>query len=117
MRYSIIFPAFASIALLCGCATGSDRSDIEYRERLALYKDTPVPLPSTTPFDDDADARAMYLDWYRDGYRSGLTGVSITCCFPPGPHPRAQQKGWADGQLQGGIADIHRRLSSPEISK
>lgn len=111
-RHSIVISAFATIAFLGGCATSNDRSDAEYRQRLALYKDTPVPLPSTTPFDSDAAARAMYLDWYRDGYRSGLTGVTITCCFPPGPHPQAQQKGWSDGQLQGGIADIYRRFPS-----
>jgi hypothetical protein len=96
---------------LAGCATRKPDMMADYRQRLALHKDAPVTLPAATPFDDDSAARAMYLDWYRDGYRSGLTGISITCCFPPGPHPRAQQRGWSDGQLQGLLAEGERRFS------
>jgi hypothetical protein len=86
----------------------------DYPVRLALHKDAPVVLPSSTPFDDDAAARAAYLEWYREGYRSGLTGISTTCCFPPGPCPRAQQKGWEDGQSRGLTAAIRARF--PEAS-
>jgi hypothetical protein len=108
MRSLIILFA---VAALSGCATSQSDITADYRQRLALYKDAPVALPSKTPFDDDSAARGMYLDWYRDGYRSGLTGIFITCCFPPGPHPQAQQRGWADGQLLGLNAAGERRFS------
>jgi len=109
-----LIPLLAMFAVLCGCASAKDDLMVDYRARLALHKDAPVVLPSSIPFDDDAAARAAYLEWYREGYRSGLTGISITCCFPPGPYPRAQQKGWGDGQSQGLTAAIRARF--PEAS-
>ena len=120
MRFLTLILLLASSMFVGGCASTKDDIMADYHTRLALHKDAPVVLPTTTPFEDDAGARAMYLEWYRDGYHSGLTGISITCCFPPGPYPRAQQKGWSDGQLQGLIADIHTRFpvsEATEISK
>jgi len=101
----------AAAVALSGCATHESDITLTYQQRLALHKDAPVPLPGTTPFDDDLAARAMYLDWYRDGHRSGLTGIWMTCCFPPGPYPQAQQRGWYDGQLEGLLAEGRQRLS------
>jgi hypothetical protein len=53
----------------------------------------------------------MYMDWYIAGYRSGLTGTSITCCFPRGPFPTAQSKGWYAGQLAGQLAGLQAKES------
>jgi hypothetical protein len=117
MRFLTPILLLVSLLLLGGCASTKNDIMADYHTRLALHKDTPVVLPGVTPFDDDAAARAMYLEWYRDGYRSGLTGISITCCFPPGPYPSAQQKGWSDGQLQGLSAEIHTRLPASEASE
>jgi hypothetical protein len=36
-----------------------------------------VPLPATTPFDATPNARAAYLESYRDGYRSGLVSFNV----------------------------------------
>ena len=39
--------------------------------KLAL-KDSPIPVPTTTPFDSDPQKRKEYLDAYKAGYRNAL---------------------------------------------
>jgi hypothetical protein len=60
-----------------------------------------VPLPSTTPYDADVEARQAYLDHYRDGYREGLAGYMTTCCLSECPNRRARVDGWYAGQSAG----------------
>lgn len=100
MRCLQIILASLSVAL-CGCATRAPYVAETSDEILARYKGPAAPLPPQTPFDGDAPARAMYLGWYQAGYRSGLGGARLNMCYVPGPYPRAQQQGWADGQMVG----------------
>jgi len=85
----------------CGCVSRAPYVAVTNEEVLARYKGPPAPLPVKTPFDGDAPARAMYLDWYQAGYSSGLGGARLNMCYVPGPYPRAQQQGWSDGQMAG----------------
>ncbi len=107
MNTTTFIAAMAVAALLCGCAAPRKDLSANYQQQLALHRSDLVPLPASTPFDTDPEARAMYLTWFQKGYRSGLTEYLVTCCFPPGPYPKAQQKGWSDGQLQGALAQIN----------
>ena len=99
----------AGVALaLTGCASNRSAPDgfsfEEYHRRLAATASVEVPLPETTPYDADVEARRAYLDYYRDGYRSGLTGIEITCCLEECPQRRARVAGWYAGQSAGRAA-------------
>ena len=63
-------------------------------------RDAPVPLPKTTPYDNDPDARRVYIDTFQNGYRRGLAGVFSTLCGVKWKYMRAEQQGWLDGQIQ-----------------
>jgi hypothetical protein len=99
------FVVHMAIIALSGCAARQPSVTEDYRQQLALYKNVPIVLPKLTPFDDDSCARAVYLDSYRDGYRSGLTGYFFILSFPPGPYQQARQRGWSDGQHYGLLVD------------
>jgi hypothetical protein len=104
---------FASVStyLLCGCATHQADTTAEYRQLLAIQQDADVALPTETPFDDNAAARQVYLECYRNGFRSGLTGFLLPNGFPPGSYPTARQQGWLHGMSVGWNAWAKRKLA------
>src|SRR4051794_9606823 len=63
---------FAVSMGLVGCHSQPQKSSYDPMQQLAAARIAHVPLPATTPFDSAPDARAAYLDAYREGYRSGL---------------------------------------------
>ena len=63
--------------------------------RMRAYKDFPVPEPTTTPFDSDAQKRKEYLAAYQDGYRQTLA-IRRKIRFPFGPFS-THMKGWNAG--------------------
>jgi hypothetical protein len=70
--------------------------------------DVDVPLPTVTPYDSDQDARKIYLSAYHDGYKTGLTGVTIRYLFPQQPHRDALVAGCYDGQAAGRNASPYK---------
>jgi hypothetical protein len=95
---------------LCGCSTHAPYVAETNEDVLARIKGPTAPLPAKTPFDGDAPARMMYLDWYQAGYNSGLGGGFLHMCYVPGPYPRAQHQGWSDGQAAGISVWIEKTL-------
>lgn len=92
--------------LISGCVSNqtappSGAFDAERQRRLAEVASVEVPLPKITPYDADPVARQAYLEFYRAGYREGLTGYMSTCCLGDCPNRTARINGWYDGQLAG----------------
>ena len=117
----LIFPMLLVFGFaLSGCVSkhsgGSRHGLDEYEARLARVQNVSVPLPERTPYDSDPEARRDYLDFYRDGYRSALTGIHMTCCLGECPNREARVHGWyAGGRAapdpfapRGGSADTKR---------
>lgn len=90
------------LAGFCGCTSKQPSSDgftfVEYQQRLQEVSPIAAPSPTHTPYDADASSRVAYLDSYRDGYRSGLTGFYITPLFELHDHHRERVDGYYDGQ-------------------
>jgi ribosome modulation factor len=73
----------------------------DHERKLKAVAHVPVPLPETTPFDSDSDARRAYLDYYTAGYREGIAGYSSSCCLLDVPDRQARVAGWYDGNGAG----------------
>jgi hypothetical protein len=58
-------------------------------------------MPTTTPYDDDVERRAVYREWYWFGYKQGLAGVGSTYCGTDHPMVDVQVKGYYAGQRDG----------------
>jgi hypothetical protein len=56
-----------------------------------------VPLPPATPYDTNSCQRAIYLQKYDEGFRSGMSGRFRTYCFAP----ECESNGYYDGQIAG----------------
>jgi hypothetical protein len=56
-----------------------------------------VPVPAVTPFDSNQLERQIYLDSYKDGYRSAKHGGEFTPQYRRGPFPLARELGWQAG--------------------
>jgi ankyrin repeat protein len=68
-------------------------------KRLKAARQLPVKAPVSTPYDSDPQAREVYLEEYRAGYRSILAAVDIICHMGvKGPTFEAFQAGWSDGK-------------------
>jgi len=66
-----------------------------------------VPIPESTPFDNDPEARRAYIRYYQRGFRIGYSGSFTTCCmFGNSPIIKAMIKGHYDGQRAGSEASI-----------
>jgi hypothetical protein len=94
------FFTLASLSLLVSLsACQADKPANVYApvDGLAVARSAPVPVPATTPFDGNPQLRTEYLDAYRDGYRSGMTGMNILFRKPPEGVPNPRTKGWRDG--------------------
>jgi hypothetical protein len=95
-----LFIAISSLSMLVSLtACQSDKSTDIYPpvDGLAAARSAPVPTPITTPFDASQPLRTEYLEAYRDGYRSGLTGMYLTFRKPTKGASPARTTGWQDG--------------------
>ena len=79
--------------VLAGCSSGPD-----------------VPLPKTTPYDDQPKGRAAYLKGYKEGYRHGFVRGYQWNCFLGLTNLTdvAATFGWNEGMADGRRAKIHR---------
>ena len=85
------------LVFLAACQSDKTADAYPPVDGLAVARNAQVPLPATTPFDDTPPLRTEYLEAYRDGYRSGLTGMYMTFRKPPNGASTARTKGWQDG--------------------
>jgi hypothetical protein len=92
---TIIFSSL--LAFLAACQSDHSANVPPPADVLADARNAPVPMPVTTPFDATPRLRDEYLEAYRDGYRSGLTGMNIIFRKPPAGGPPARSAGWRDG--------------------
>lgn len=91
------------LTVICGCRTHPQTVDLLqiHRQRSAELGDVTVEPPKTIPFEFQ-DERAVYLEQYRAGFRSGMTGIAFCPLLAADiPHRDAYIKGWYDGQSQG----------------
>jgi hypothetical protein len=83
---------------LAGCATVQPQENVQ--------------LPETTPFDHNSMARQVYLDAYRDGYRTAAKGQIVNYDFLPGPYRFAKELG-----LRAGVAKARSDLEAKPTNK
>ena len=86
--------AMLVLGLVAGCASAPD-----------------IPLPATTPYDNDPKARKAYLEAYRVGYSHGLRGGGCSPdSFGHDKISEATNFGWFYGQVAGAeAADAQHR--------
>ena len=88
------------LLLLSGCQSQNAAKGDLATHQLDAARNADVPLPSITPFDATPEARAAYLEAYRDGYRSGL--VSFNVLFhQPEKTDTIRMPGWQAGASAG----------------
>ena len=94
-------PAEINLGEIFIAASKSAESDDSVK-RLEAARQLPVNEPTTTPYDNNPQAREVYLEQYRAGYRSILAAVDIGCHIGvKGSHLKAFQDGWNDGIATG----------------
>jgi hypothetical protein len=71
-----------------------------------------VPMPSVTPYDNDATKRKEYIETYAEGYHYGISGSLRTYCFAP----EHTTRGFYDGMFQGRIV-LDRTLGRRDMDK
>ena len=99
MRYTALLLSTLILLAASACKTGQR---VNSRGPVTDTASFEVPLPASTPFDDIPDARAAYLQWYREGYRMGFPGFASPPWGRVGERldltdPRT--RGWLDGAL------------------
>jgi hypothetical protein len=98
LRGFVVIACFSTLVFLPACQ--SDRPANVYAapvDGLAVARSAQVPTPATTPFDATPQQRTEYVNAYQDGYRSGLTGMSILFRKPSDTVQTARVRGWRDG--------------------
>ena len=110
MKYAITIlvglPLLLNSCISARQAEGPDLLQM-HQQRLAAVQNAEAPLPAKTPFDGNPADRRIYLEYYEKGYRTGLTGISLTHCGVEHPdHAEAEIKGWYEGQCQGAIKSM-----------
>lgn len=103
--------ASAVILALCAAGCATDHRPLPQKAQPAAFAEihpyagvnrhVAVALPRKTKYDGNPVAKRYYLEWYRAGYRTGLSGVSATCCLVECPYRKARIDGWYDGQRRG----------------
>jgi len=64
-----------------------------------------VPVPTVTPYDSNAEAKDLYLQYYCDAYLEALDGRMASCCLMMSiPYRNARIDGWYAGQRDGMLA-------------
>src|SRR5262245_54262383 len=99
MRYTTILLSTWMLFAVSACRTAPR---VNAREPVTDPASAEVPSPASTPFDGIADARAAYLQGYREGYSSGFPGFASPPWMSVGERhdltdPRT--RGWRDGAL------------------
>jgi len=85
------------VEILSAALKSAERDDSV--KRLKAARLLPVKDPASTPYDNDPQAREVYLEEYRAGYRSILAAVDIGCHMGVnGPTFEAYQAGWKAGK-------------------
>lgn len=77
-------------SVLTGCQHAASPAEAPERPAVSKTQGAPntIELPARTPFDDDADLRAFYLEWYTNGYTLGVTNAEYSS-----PGCRCEAKG------------------------
>ena len=72
-----------------------------------------IPLPHQTPYDDDAGARAVYLQAYWEGYHFATEHPFFNGdgYHPQGPYAIPKEHGFSIGELDANHAAIERRAT------
>ena len=109
MRYFITLLSIAAVVTLTACSSTKQTGAHDPVEQLAAARIAEVPLPVATPFDATPDARAAYLESYRDGYRSGLVSFNVLFGYPAegASYYAARTNGWHTGGAAGFSAHLH----------
>lgn len=99
MRFTTILLSTLMLLAVSACKT---TQRVNSREPVTDTASVEVPLPASTPFDGISDARASYLQGYREGYSNGFPGFAFTPWMRVGERhdptdPRT--RGWRDGAL------------------
>ncbi|MEK7707684.1 MAG: hypothetical protein AAB380_06785 [Verrucomicrobiota bacterium] len=103
--------------MITGCSSAPKRAVAVGNTRFSTYglrneQLNTVPLPTETPFDDDAGARAVFIQAYWEGYEYGLQGDRTIGCFMQGPYAVPKEAGWVEGCAAGyDVFDRKRRDS------
>jgi hypothetical protein len=95
MRYTTIVLGTLMLLAVSACKTTQ-----RVNSREPVTASVEVPPPASTPFDGIADARAAYLQNYREGYSTGFPGFAAPPWMRVGEaydltDPR--MRGWRDG--------------------
>ena len=81
---------------LLGCRTTPSDDDLLklHAQRLTQFAGLQVASPQTIPFENDGDRR-VYLEQYGVGFKSGMTGISISPLFADAlPHRIMLPRRW-----------------------
>jgi hypothetical protein len=96
IRYTAILLSTLVLLAASACKTGQHANS---RRTVTDTGSGEVPLPASTPFDGTSQARAAYLQGYREGYCSGFPGFVAPPWVRVGifdtTEPRT--RGWTDG--------------------
>jgi hypothetical protein len=76
-------------ALISGCGTFPEND---------VFLD--MNTPTSTPFDSNPAARAVYLESYHEGYRDAMSGEDTSGFFSQGPNRFAQELGRRAGAAE-----------------
>ena len=97
--YAVIF-SLPLLLLLGACQSLKRANPGEATPCLAAILSAEVPLPATTPFDSQPEARAAYLEAYCDGYHSGLASLNLLIRKPE-MKDQVRSPGWRAGVAAG----------------
>ena len=73
-----------------------------------------IPYPASTPFDSNQFARAIYLEGFRQGYRSEMFGDATTVDMLSGPNLQARRLGFYAGLGRARAEKESPRPAAPE---
>lgn len=96
---------------VAGCASDSTPPPAAQQAYHGQIINRPIPLPTTTPFENDAERRTVYLEWYWFGYKEALGGATSSFCGSEHPMNDAQFKGHSDGNRDG-INEYFKAIAS-----
>jgi hypothetical protein len=116
MRYSTVI--FFAALLLVGCQTRKQQTAVvqpfpQDKRLVAIYdelKKVAIPLPQTTPFDDNSRRRGSYLAGFREGWDFAISGrILYGTQIAPAGMESDLFSAWQDGACEG------RRYGSEQL--
>jgi hypothetical protein len=106
-----------AVVALWGCSHSTSPGRLGERTKFSWYglrNDTTnsIPLPHQTPYDDDAGARAVYLQAYWEGYRFATEnpGLIVDSYHPQGPYAVPKEEGYSRGGADANRTAMKRRM-------